>query len=52
MIVYCDVTDCKNNKDGECNNRFQTGVEAVSLREDMFGQIFCADREYEDDGRK
>ena len=21
MIVYCDVTDCKNNKDGECNNQ-------------------------------
>ena len=53
MIVYCDATECKNNKDGECNNRFRTGVQAISLREDLFGRLDCSDREeYEDDDRK
>ena len=43
MRVYCDVLECINCKEGKCENKFETGEEAISLREDIFGKLICTD---------
>ena len=43
MRVYCDVLECINCKEGECTNRFDTGEEAISLHENIFGRLICTD---------
>ena len=43
MRVYCDRMDCKNCKGGICENRFETGEEAITLHENCFGVLICTD---------
>ena len=47
MIVYCDDDECRNNHDGICENRFSTGQEAISLHLNVFGELICTVREWE-----
>lgn len=51
MIVYCDLMECKQNKDGKCNNRWPIGTEAISIKESYIGQPICSDFE-EDEGQE
>ena len=43
MTVYCDVVECKHCKDGECENRFATGEEAIKLHMNCYGELICTD---------
>lgn len=43
MRVYCDRVECKNCKNGICENRFATGEEAIKLHENWMGEFICTD---------
>ena len=43
MKVYCDRMECKNCKDGICENIFYTGEKAIKLHENCFGVLVCTD---------
>lgn len=47
MIVYCDAEECKNNKEGKCENKFPIGTEAISIETNWMGLPICSDYEYE-----
>ncbi len=49
MIVYCDIRECANNMNGKCNNLTETGEKAVSLHENVFGELICVDYEATDE---
>lgn len=49
MTVYCEDRECKHNNDGVCENRFDTGQEAIILIETLGGQVICSDQTDEDD---
>ena len=44
MTVYCEDIECKHNKDGVCENRFDTGQEAIILVGTIGGQVICSDQ--------
>ena len=43
MIVYCDVEDCKHNKDGFCECVWPIGTKAIKIQENYMGIPFCTD---------
>lgn len=49
MIVYCDIRECANNENGMCNNQTEIGEEAISLHENVFGELICTDYEAMDE---
>lgn len=44
MTVYCEDRDCVHNNDGQCECRWDTGQEAISLVETLGGQVVCSDQ--------
>ena len=44
MIVYCGSETCIHCEDGICTNKFDTGVEAISLVETLGGEMICSDQ--------
>ena len=42
MTVYCNAVECQNNYKGKCINQFQTGEEAIKIKETCYGFI-CTD---------
>ncbi len=45
MIVYCEDSLCRHNKDGICENHFSIGVEAVSMVVTLGGDVICSDQD-------
>ena len=45
MLIYCDVEDCKHNKDGICENKYPIGTEAIKISENWMGIPYCTDFE-------
>lgn len=45
MTVYCNVEECRNNKDGKCENIFPSGEKAVKMMESFYGRFYCDDRD-------
>lgn len=37
MIVYCEVEECRHNKDGRCGCVWPVGIEAISIEQTPFG---------------
>lgn len=52
MRVYCDDTDCRNNNNGKCENRFPTGEEAIMLHFNDYGVLICTDYEEKDNSEE
>ena len=42
MIVYCDVEECRHNKDGKCGCVWPVGIEAIRIEQTHFG-VECMD---------
>ena len=43
MFVYCEVEDCKHNKDGMCECVWPVGTKAIKISESWNGIPFCTD---------
>ena len=51
MIIYCNVGECRHNKDGKCGCVWPAGIAAIRIEATPFG-IECMDvdmREVEED---
>ena len=42
MIVYCNVEECRPNRDGRCGCVWPVGVEAIRIEQTPFG-VECMD---------
>lgn len=42
MIVYCEVKECRHNKDGQCGCVWPVGIEAIRIEQTHFG-VECMD---------
>ena len=42
MIVYCEVEECRHNKDGQCGCVWPVGIEAIRIEQTHFG-VECMD---------
>lgn len=42
MIVYCEVKECRHNKDGKCGCVWPVGIEAIRIEQTHFG-VECMD---------
>ena len=49
MIVYCELEECKNNKEGKCKNKYPIGTEAIGIETNWMGLPICSDYDYEPD---
>lgn len=53
MIVYCEVSECRHNRDGKCKCVWPIGIEAIRIEQTPFG-FECMDvdvrGEEEDEG--
>lgn len=44
MIVYCEDENCTHYRNGECECKWETGQEAISLVMTLGGQMICSDQ--------
>lgn len=51
MIVYCEVEECRHNKDGRCGCVWLVGIEAISIEQTPFG-VECMDVDMQDEQKK
>lgn len=51
MIVYCEVEECRHNKDGKCECVWPVGIEAIRIEHTHFG-VECMDVDMLDDREK
>ena len=51
MIVYCEVEECRHNKDGRCGCVWPVGIEAIRIEQTPFG-VECMDVDMRDDQEK
>lgn len=50
MIVYCEVKECRHNKDGKCGCAWPVGIEAIRIEQTHFG-VECMDVDMRGDVR-
>lgn len=48
MIVYCDVEECRHNKNGKCGCVWPVGIEAIRIEQTQFG-VECMDVDMRED---
>lgn len=48
MTVFCDAIECKKNHNGQCENRYVTGENAVKMHMNWDGEFICTDMDAEE----